>query len=39
MATTFQFANEQLKTAAKLQKRNYDVGLKERGYEVGEWVW
>lgn len=39
MATAFDFANDQLKVAAKIQKRNYDIGLKERGYEVGNWVW
>ncbi|CAC5372842.1 unnamed protein product [Mytilus coruscus] len=39
MATAFDFANEHLKVAAKIQKRDYDIGLKERGYEVGDWVW
>ncbi|CAG2236052.1 unnamed protein product [Mytilus edulis] len=31
MATAFDFANDQWKVAAKIQKRNYDIGLKERG--------
>ena len=39
MNTAFEFANENLKTAAMVQKRNYEVKLKERDYAVGNWVW
>ena len=38
MNTAFEFARENLKVATKVQKKNYDLRLKEREYEIGDWV-
>jgi hypothetical protein len=35
----FQVAHHQLKTSATRQKRNYDLRVKTRKYEEGQWVW
>lgn len=38
MEIAFQFARTHVNTAANVQKRNYNVNLKEREYDIGDWV-
>ena len=39
MRSNFEFANKHLETAAISQKRNYDIHLNARTFEIGDWVW
>jgi hypothetical protein len=35
----YKHAREHLKVAAERRKTDYDVGVKERKFNVGDWVW
>ena len=37
--SSYELAREHLKTAAELRKKMYDVKVRRKEFEVGQWVW
>jgi len=36
---SYELARKHLQNAAQTRKRNYDVKVKAKRFEVGQWVW